>query len=267
MTSPVRALTLAGASIRVFPDAQSACDAAAAWISSAIANAVATRGKAVAGLATGGTPVPVYARLVALHRAGKLSFDKVSTYNLDEYYPISAVDPKSYHSYMHEHLFAHVDIAPNCTHVLDGTVPEAFVAEHAAMYDRWIAAEGGLDFQLLGIGRNGHIGFNEPSTRSVAEALVLPTRLTELHPVTLADGAKDFGGELARVPRRALTLGVAPILTARSVLILAFGASKASAVARSLLGPMTAETPASLLQSIPGKVTWLLDPAAAGELG
>ena len=118
--------------------------------------------------------MPVYAHLVALHTAGELSFADVSTYNLDEYYPISPLDPNSYRAYMHRHLFGHVDLAPNRAHVLDGTVPEAVAAEHAAEFDRWIAADGGLDLQLLGIGRNGHIGFNEPSDLPVEEALRAP---------------------------------------------------------------------------------------------
>ena len=148
------------------------------------------RGRAVLGLATGATPVRLYASLVARHRRGELSFADAATYNLDEYYPISPFDPKSYRSYMHRHLFGHVDLAPNRAHLLDGTVPEAFVAEHAAQYDRWIAADGGLDLQLLGIGRNGHIGFNEPTDRPVAETLALPTRLVDLHPITRADAAR-----------------------------------------------------------------------------
>ena len=188
------------------------------------------------------------------------------TYNLDEYYPIQPLDPKSYRAYMHRHLFGHVDLAPNHAHLLDGTVPEAFVAEHAAQFDRWIAADGGLDLQLLGIGRNGHIGFNEPSELSVAEALKLPTRLIELHPVTRADAAREFGS-VERVIPRALTMGVATILARRSILMLATGAHKADAVAGALDGPMTASLPASLLQSVAPKVTWMLDESAAAGLG
>ena len=150
--------------------------------------------------------------------------------------------------------------------MLDGTVPEAFVAEHAAQFDRWIEADGGLDLQLLGIGRNGHIGFNEPSDLPVAEALALPTRLVELHPVTRADAARDFGG-VERVIPRALTMGVAPILAARSIVILATGAHKAEAVARALAGPddRRSSPPRSSSRS-PGKVTWMLDEAAARGL-
>jgi glucosamine-6-phosphate deaminase len=144
-------------------------------------------------------------------------------------------------------------------------VPEAFAAEHAAAFDRWIAADGGLDLQLLGIGRNGHIGFNEPGEFLLADALTLPSRPVELHPVTRADAAGDFGSE-DLVPRRALTVGTATILAARAILVLAFGPSKAEAVARSLIGPMTTEVPASLLQAAPGKVTWLLDEEAARTL-
>ena len=210
-------------------------------------------------------PSGVYAHLVEWHRAGSLSFRNVTTYNLDEYYPISPLDPHSYRAYMHRHLFSHVDIAPDRAHVLDGTVPEAFAAAHAAEFDRWIEADGGLDVQLLGIGRNGHIGFNEPSQLTVAEALRLPTRLVDLHPVTRADAARDFGGVDHVIPR-ALTMGVATILAARSIVILATGAHKAEAVARALKGPMTAEVPASLLQSVAERVTWVIDEAAAQGL-
>jgi glucosamine-6-phosphate deaminase len=252
-------------SVLVFGDSGSASRAVAETIVATIRASIDARGRAVLGLATGATPQKVYAHLVALHRGGDLSFRNVITYNLDEYYPIQPLDPKSYRAYMHRHLFSLVDLAPNQAHLLDGTVPESFVVEHAAQFDRWIEADGGLDVQLLGIGRNGHIGFNEPSELSVAEALKLPTRLIELHPITRADAAREFGG-VERVIPRALTMGVASILAARSILLLATGAHKAEAVARALYGPMTAELPASLLQSVAPKVTWLLDEAAAARL-
>src|SRR6476659_3650353 len=137
MSAPARVLELAGASVLVFADRSSACRAAADRLADALRSAVATRGRAVLGLATGSTPEPIYARLVALHREGALSFANAITYNLDEYYPISPLDPNSYRSYMHRHLFAHVDLLPNRAHVLDGTVPEAAVAAHAADFDRW----------------------------------------------------------------------------------------------------------------------------------
>jgi glucosamine-6-phosphate deaminase len=265
MLGPVRRLERAGVSILVFEDADAAGQAAAVMIQSTVRNAVAARGSAVLGLATGSTPQKVYSHLVALHRQGALSFRDVISYNLDEFYPIGPLDPKSYRSYMHHHLFSHVDMAPHHAHLFDGTVPEPFVTEYCAGFDRWIAADGGLDLQLLGIGRNGHIGFNEPSSLPLADALALPTRLTELHPVTRSDAAREFGGEDRVIPR-ALTLGVAQILAARSILLLATGAHKADVVTRALSGPMTPGLPASLLQSVAHRVTLMLDGPAAAKL-
>ncbi len=254
-----------GIEVLVYPDALAACQTGAVRLIAAIDQARPERGKAVLGLSTGETPKRVYAHLVELHRLGSLSFRDVSTYNLDEYYPISPLDPRSYRVYMHRHLFSQVDLAPQCTHLFDGTVPEAFVAEHAAEYDRWIEGDGGLDIQLLGIGRNGHVAFNEPSGLTVGEALRLPTRLVDLHPITREDAAREFGGEDRVIPR-ALTMGVAPILAARSIVVIATGKHKADVVARALTGPMTAELPASLLQAAADRVTWLLDPPAASGL-
>jgi glucosamine-6-phosphate deaminase len=265
MSEPIRQFEFSGAVVKVFSDPSSACASAVEWLSNAIRSNVESREKAVLGLATGATPEPVYAGLVRDVKAGQLSFEKVSTYNLDEYYPMSPLDPNSYRAYMHRHLFAQVDIAPERAHVLDGTVPEAFATGYAAEFDRWIEFEGGLDIQLLGLGRNGHIGFNEPSELPVEQSLALPTRLVDLHKMTIVDAARDFGGpEL--VPRRALTMGIKTILAARSILVLAFGDRKASAVARSLQGPVCSEVPGSLLQSVAGKVTWMIDRAAASEV-
>jgi glucosamine-6-phosphate deaminase len=261
----LRTIAHPAARVEVFDDARDACRAAADRIATTIGHAVAARGRAAIGLATGATPVLVYADLVARHRAGSLSFRDVATYNLDEYYPISPCDPRSYRMFMYKHLFSHVDLPANRAHVLDGSVPEGAVGAHAKEFDRWIAADGGLDLQLLGIGRNGHIGFNEPMGLAEAEALGLPSRMIRLAAETRALYADEFGG-LDGVPERALTVGVAPILAARSILVLAFGPAKAEPVARSLAGPMTAQIPGSLLQAAPGRVTWLLDPAAASRL-
>ncbi len=182
----------------VFSEALSACNHTAELV----AQTISQGGRKVLGLATGSTPELVYKRLVELHRQGEISFQHVITYNLDEYYPISPLHPMSYRYYMHEKLFGLVDFAPERTHVFDGTVPEAFANAHAAEYDRWIQADGGLDLQILGVGLNGHIGFNEPSTLSVEEALELPSRLVELHETTLASAAKAFG-DANLVPARA----------------------------------------------------------------
>ena len=263
--TPSRSFESAGANVQVFPDAATAAIVAAEIFAETIRTAVAARGQAVLGMATGGTPVLVYEQLVKRHKAGELSFVNVTTYNLDEYYPISPFDRNSYRFYMAKHLFDHVDIAPNRAHVLDGTIPSTAVKKHTADFDKWIEADGGFDLQFLGIGRNGHIGFNEPMKVKLEKALRLPTRLVPLHPTTISDAIKDFGSEDA-VIRQAMTVGIRAILAARSVLILAFGSAKADAVGKALQGPATPVCPASLLQTIPGKVTWLIDEAAAAKL-
>ncbi len=269
MPAPLASRMTRAGSVLIFAegDLDAASRAASDLIRSAVDSAGARRGKAVLGLATGSTPIPVYARLVARHRDGDLKFNGVTTYNLDEYYPISPRDPNSYRTFMHRHLFSHVDLPPNRSHVLDGTVPEFAVADHCAEFERWIAADGGLDLQLLGIGRNGHIGFNEPSDLPVEAALSLRTRLVPLHPITTEDASRDFGGDPELVPKHALTMGVATILAAREILILAFGRSKAEAVARAVDGPISADVPASLLQTVASKTTWIVDQAAWGQAG
>lgn len=266
MPEPLRELSTRAGRVRVFESALAASSAAADRLVEVIRKSVASRGRAVIGLATGGSPINVYRRLVELHVQGELRWDDVISYNLDEYYPVAPGDPHSYRAYMQKHLFDAVKPAANRAHLFDGTVPESFANEQAAGFDRWIAADGGLDLQLLGIGRNGHIGFNEPDDAPLAEALARPSRLERLHPITLEDAARDFGGDESRVPRRALTIGTATILAARSVIVLAFGAQKSEALARAHGGAMTSATPASLLQSIADRVTWYLDPAAASGL-
>jgi glucosamine-6-phosphate deaminase len=246
--------------VLVYETAESACRDAAERIGRILRE---HRGGAVLGLATGHTPIVVYERLVALSRAGEVSFRDATTFNLDEYYPISPLDPNSYRHYMHRHLFGHVDLAANRAHVLDGTVPESAAAAHCADFDRWIEEAGGLDVQLLGLGRNGHIGFNEPVEMEVEAALRLPTRVVDLHPMTTEDAARDFGGRAELVPGRALTMGTRTILSARTILVLAFGARKAAAVAGALSGPITSGLPGSLLQTVRDRVVWLVDEAAA----
>jgi glucosamine-6-phosphate deaminase len=263
-----RSLSVAGShsTVLVFADADAAARAAADRIARIVAESVAARGKAILGLATGATPEKVYDDLAARVAAGTLSFRDVTTYNLDEYYPIQPLDPLSYRAYMHRLLFGRVDLAANRAHVLDGTVPEEATAEHAAQFDRWIDADGGLDVQLLGIGRNGHIGFNEPSDLSVEAFAARSTLLIDLHPVTRADAVREFGSLEAVIPR-ALTMGVRQILGARAVVMLATGPKKAAIVAEALKGPITPAVPASLLRTVADKTVWLLDEPAAAELG
>jgi len=259
--SPRRMELNSAAEVLVFQNAATACLAAANRITALVQG----KPQATLGLATGSTPIPVYQELVRQHAAGGLSFAKASTYNLDEYYPISPLNDQSYRWFMNHHLFSHINLPANQAHVLDGTVPAQAATEHALQFERWIKEADGLDLQLLGIGRNGHIGFNEPFEASLAEACNLPTRVVELHPVTRADAAPAFNG-LEHVPTHALTVGTKQILKARTILILAFGPNKADAVAASLQGPATSVVPASLLQTVADRVVWMLDEAAAAGL-
>lgn len=262
---PILESSREGATILVFEDPLSACAVAAERIAATIRDRASNRRKAVLGLATGSTPEPVYERLVAIHKQESLSFANVVTYNLDEYYPISPFDRNSYRLYMHQKLFDSVDLPAASAHVLDGTAPAGFVDEVAAAYDRWIEADGGIDLQLLGIGRNGHIGFNEPSDLTIERAIALPTRLVSLHPTTIVDAARSFGGE-DKVIRGAITMGIKTILAARSIVILAFGAGKESAVRDAILGPISPALPASLLRTRTAETTWLVDRAAARSI-
>lgn len=259
--TPRRIELKSAAEVLVFQSPADACVAAA----DRIASLVRSNKNAKLGLATGSTPIPVYQELARQHREGSLSFSSVSSYNLDEYYPISPLNDQSYRWFMHHNLFQYIDIPANQAHVLDGTVPAFAAEEHAHQFDRWVDQAGGLDLQLLGIGRNGHIGFNEPFEASVQEACDLPTRLVELHPVTRADAGPAFQG-VENVPTHALTVGTRQILKARTILILAFGPNKAEAVAASLQGAPTSKVPASLLQTVANRVVWMLDEAAASGL-
>ncbi len=231
----------------------------AAVIAAAIRAANAEGRHAVLGLATGSTPVGVYRELIRLHREDGLSFARVVTFNLDEYYPM---DPSSIHSYqrfMREHLFNHVDIDPATIHLPSGGVPRGDIEAECAGYEAAIRAAGGIDLQLLGIGKTGHIGFNEPGSGARSR-----TRLVTLDTVTRRDAAADFFGE-AFVPREAVTMGVATILEARQIAILATGEHKAGIVRRAVEGPVDTEVAATFLQNHPA-TTFYLDRAAAAGL-
>ena len=243
---------------KIFGDA----DAASAWVAGEIASLIRERGSldrpCALGLATGATPIGVYAELVRLHRAEGLSFARVEIFNLDEYYPITPDALQSYHRFMREHLFDHVDVDPRRVHIPDGTVPADRVAEYVAAYEEAIRDAGGLDLQVLGIGRSGHIGFNEPGSARDSR-----TRLITLDRVTRRDAASDFFG-LDQVPRRAITMGVGTILDARRVVLIAFGEHKADVVAQAVEGPVTAKIAASYLQEHPSATVVLDEAAAAG---
>jgi glucosamine-6-phosphate deaminase len=217
-------------------------------------------GKAtVLGLATGSTPVGVYRELIRMHREEGLSFAKVVTFNLDEYYPMDPTSIHSYHRFMWENLFAEIDIERDNVHIPRGDVPRDCLAEDCERYEHLIRAAGGIDLQLLGIGRTGHIGFNEPGSGAESR-----TRLVTLDLVTRKDTAADFFGE-DNVPREALTMGVRTILEAREIVILATGEHKADIVRRAVEGEVDHEVAATFLQRHPN-TTFYLDAAAAAAL-
>jgi glucosamine-6-phosphate deaminase len=213
----------------------------------------------VLGLATGSTPIGVYGELVRLHREQGLSFANVVTFNLDEYWPMRPDDLQSYHRFMHEHLFDLVDIPPDQIHIPDGRNPRERVEHAARQYEAAIAQAGGIDFQLLGIGKTGHVGFNEPGSGRASR-----TRLVTLDLLTRREAAADFFGE-ENVPMEAVTMGVATILEAREIVILATGEHKAPIVRRAVEGTVDVEVAATFLQEHPN-TTFYLDRAAAAEL-
>jgi glucosamine-6-phosphate deaminase len=241
----------------LFPTRDLAAREVAAEVAKLIRSRFDQRRMVVLGLATGSTPIPLYAELVRLHREEKLSFANVITFNLDEYFPMPAENPHSYHRFMRTHLFDHVDLAPENTNLPDGSVPHSHWKDHCAEYERRIQNAGGIDLQILGIGRTGHIGFNEPGSSSRSR-----TRLVELDSLTIEDAAPTFGGEDG-VPRRALTMGIGTILEARRILLIAWGAGKAAILREALEGEICDHVPASLLREH-GNVTFVLDHAAAG---
>jgi glucosamine-6-phosphate isomerase len=196
---------------------------------------------AILGLATGSSPKQVYKELVKLHKKG-LSFANVVVFNLDEYYGLAPTSPHSYSHFMYEHLFRHIDISPDNCHIPDGMVPPLLVNKHCLEYEEKIELAGGLDYQLLGIGRNGHIGFNEPGSQ-----IYSTTRLVTLDHTTRLDALTEFGG-LAKVPRKALTMGIQTILNAKKITMLAWGEHKAKVLQQAVEGPATESNPASWLQ-------------------
>ncbi|MDF1823679.1 MAG: glucosamine-6-phosphate deaminase [Verrucomicrobiales bacterium] len=212
----------------------------------------------VLGLATGSTPVPFYRELIRLHQEG-LSFNNVVTFNLDEYYGLQRDHPESYYRFMHDQLFDHVDIPAEQIHIPDGTVAMEEVYDYCLSYERQIEEAGGLDLQILGIGRTGHIGFNEPGS-----AMDSITRMITLDRVTRQDAAADFMG-VANVPRSAITMGVGTILKAENLVLMAWGSNKAEIVKEASEGRMTDRVSASFLQTHDHAV-FLIDSAASAHL-
>ncbi|BDA49180.1 probable glucosamine-6-phosphate deaminase at N-terminal half [Coccomyxa sp. Obi] len=252
--------TMENIPLDVYADADELSRAVAVQFASTIKAATAAGKKCVLGLATGSTPVMVYRELVRMHKEGSLSFRNVVTFNLDEYYGIRPDDLQSYHKFMAVHLFDHItDMDPSNIHIPNGLAPEAEVQRHCEEYEAAIEEAGGIDLQLLGLGRMGHIGFNERGTSRESR-----THMVYLDRVTRLDAASDFFGE-QHVPRRAITMGISTILKARRILLMAFGENKAGIAARCVEGPITSQVPASFLQEHPN-ASVLLDLASASGL-
>jgi glucosamine-6-phosphate deaminase len=219
-----------------------------------VANLVRRRPTCVLGLATGSTPLGMYSELIRMHREEGLDFSRVVTFNLDEYVGLSGTDPQSYRYFMQKNFLDHINIDPRDTHVPDGRALD-FEA-YCEQYERMIAEEGGIDLQVLGIGSDGHIAFNEPGS-----SLGSRTRLKTLTEETVRDNARFFGSQ-GEVPRLAITMGVGTILESRQCLLLAAGDSKATAIRDTIEGPITAQVTASALQ-LHRDVIAILDEEAA----
>jgi glucosamine-6-phosphate deaminase len=212
----------------------------------------------VLGLPTGRTPIPLYREIVRLHEAGRADFRCATTFNLDEFLGLDPRDPRSYRAFMQRHLFDHVNLPPRRIQFLNGATRD--VERECRRYERAIDRAGGIDLQILGLGMNGHIGFNEP-----APALVARTHRTRLTRATRRANAVFFGNRLSAVPREALSMGMATILRAKRIVLLATGATKARCVQRMMEGPVTTRLPASFLQLHRNVEVWV-DNGAAGNL-
>ncbi len=223
-----------------------------------IASAVSKNPKIVLGLATGSTPLGVYGNLIEKNKRGEISFAQASSFNLDEYCGLPATDENSYAYFMRDNLFNHIDIDINNTHIPNGMAAD--FKEACESYERSIKEAGGVEIQILGIGGDGHIAFNEPSC-----SLTSRTRREALTRQTIEDNARFFGGDLNAVPKSALTMGIGTIMESRNIVLLAYGENKADAVAAMVEGGISAMCPASILQ-MHNSVKVFLDEAAASKL-
>lgn len=245
--------------VQVYEKPSDAVKAVACEIAELIRNKAAKNEKCVLGLATGSSPIKLYQELVRMHKEEGLSFSNVITFNLDEYMPMPKESKQSYHYFMHYHLFDHIDIDPANIHIPDGTLQGEEVDAFCKGYEEAIEAAGGIDLQILGIGRTGHIGFNEPGS-----LLFSKTRMVYLNDLTIKDAAGDFGGR-DKVPTRAITMGVGTIMKARKVILLAWGEKKAPIIKATVEGSISDSVPATFLQTHPN-VQFVIDESAAEEL-
>jgi glucosamine-6-phosphate deaminase len=223
-----------------------------------VAGAVRVKPDIVLGLATGSTPLGLYKELVALYQTGSLDFSRATSFNLDEYLGLAHSHPQSFHHFMHHNFLSQINMPADRAHIPDGTITGKY-DEYCAGYEQAIKSAGGIELQILGIGRNGHIGFNEP-TSSMASR----TRLKALSRETVEDN-RHFFSTASEMPQCAITMGIGTILDSRRVLLLASGRSKAAAVAKAIEGPITSSVSASALQMHPD-VTFIIDEEAAYSL-
>ena len=245
--------------VTVFTNQFEASKAVARRIANLILAKQQSNEQAVLGLATGVTPIQVYQELVRMHREEGLSFKNVVTFNLDEYYPMQPDAEQSYVSFMNMHLFDHVDIDKANVHIPDGALSKDEVERFCLAYEQKISAYNGLDIQILGIGRTGHIGFNEPGSAPNSG-----TRLVTLNDLTRSDASRDFGGK-ENVPTKAITMGVGTIFKAREIILMAWNAKKASIIKKAVEGEISADVPATFLQ-LSDNVEFIVDKGAASEL-
>jgi glucosamine-6-phosphate deaminase len=243
----------------IYADSREASVAVAQEIAALICLKKRQNKMCVLGFATGSTPIRVYSELVRLHRQEKLSFRHVITFNLDEYYPMPPDSVYSYVNFMRKQLFDHVDILPRNIHIPNGNLPLEQMVDHCRHYEQMIRDAGGIDLQILGIGRTGHIAFNEPGSQ-----INSVTRIITLDALTRKDAASDFFG-LENVPRRAITMGIGSVLSARRILLMAWGEGKTTVVRQAVEGDISAQCPASFLQTHKN-IMIVLDEAAAAEL-
>jgi len=245
--------------VKIYPDLKAGSKAVAKQIADFIREKQKKKEKCVLGLATGSTPKTLYAELVRIHKEEKLSFKNVITFNLDQYYPISNDALQSYQRFMKVNLFNHVDIDPKNTHIPNGEIKKEDIKEHCRQYEKMIEDAGGIDLQILGIGNNGHIGFNEPGS-----SIHSKTRLISLDNSTRIANAYEFAN-ISEVPRLAITMGIGEILKAKKIILLAWGPAKAPVIKEAVEEDHTDHVPASLLQTH-DDVTFIVDEAAASEL-
>lgn len=245
--------------VTVYADSGSASRAVAKRIADLIRRKQSKGETTVLGLATGATPVKVYAELIRLHKEEGLSFANVVTFNLDEYYPMQPDAAQSYVHFMKEQLFNHIDIDMNNVHIPDGTLALEDIPAFCLAYEQKISAFGGLDLQILGIGRTGHIGFNEPGSAPNSG-----TRLVTLDDLTRRDAAHDFGGK-ENVPTKAITMGIGTIFKAREIILMAWNRKKAGIIKKAVEGEISSDVPATYLQ-LSDHVEFVLDEEAASEL-